>query len=49
MVFLVFLGQYSIFAVFGLKTLVFLGQYNVFAVPGLESAVLSQKNQSFEG
>ena len=46
--FLVFLGQYGIFACFGLKRLVFLGQYSVFAVPGLESAVLSQKNQSFK-
>ena len=32
-----------------LKRLVFVGQYSVFAVPGLESAVLSQKNQSFQG
>ena len=45
--FLVFLGQYGIFACFCLKGLVFLGQCSVFAVPGLESAVLSQKNQSF--
>ena len=44
---LVFVGQYSIFAVFRLKTLVFSGQYSVFALPCLESVVLSQKNQSF--
>ena len=43
--FLVFLGQYSIFAPFASKRFVFFGQYSTFEAWECKNAVLSQKNQ----
>ena len=46
--FFVFFGQYSIFALFALKSLIFLGQYSIFKAWDCKNAVLSQKNNHFK-